>query len=110
MPHPPPGDLHDPGIEPVSCIAGGLFTSWATVFAFLVAKSPSQNSRKWNNLKIKSCETSASLGQIRCGVLSRIKGQYLFPLQVQISSIIQSLYGFSLIYLPFVYELEMRHL
>ena len=69
MPHPPPGDLHDPGIEPVSCIAGGLFTSWATVFAFLVAKSPSQNSRKWNNLKIKSCETSASLGQIRCGVL-----------------------------------------
>ena len=27
LPFPSPGDLPDPGIEPVSCIAGGFFTA-----------------------------------------------------------------------------------
>ena len=31
LPCPPPGDLPEPGIEPpISCIAGGFFTIWAT--------------------------------------------------------------------------------
>ena len=33
LPFPSPGDLPNPGTEPVSRIAGGFFTSWATMEA-----------------------------------------------------------------------------
>ena len=41
LPCPPPGDLPDPGMEPVSpALAGGLFTTWASLVAQMVKNLP----------------------------------------------------------------------
>ena len=53
-PCPPPGDLPNPGIEPVSlmslALAGGFFTTWASLIAHLVKNLPTMQETQVQSL------------------------------------------------------------
>ena len=58
LPCPPPGDLHELGIEPwVSCITGRLFTIWGTL-DYLTGPSPRiPTNRMFHNWVKKGCDS-----------------------------------------------------
>ena len=67
LPCPPPGDLHEPGIEPwVSCITGRLFTIWGTL-DYLTGPSPRiPTNRMFHNWVKKGCDSRMWVGEKRC--------------------------------------------
>ena len=59
LPFPPPGDLYDPGIEPVSPeLAGRFFTIWTTRESILNVHTPVVN--QFINIVVGNCNQEAS--------------------------------------------------